>query len=221
MERYIPILKSCNLFRALPEETIKKVLLPHGQLREFKKGSYLISPQECLSSFGIVLQGSIHTMHIFQDGNYSIMEVLDEAEVFGADLIFTKSRISPYHAVAAEPSKLLFFPCSMLLSSGFIEESVRQQILQKLLLLISNCNMQKEYRLAILSQKGLRERIMTYLKMQASKRRTDSFTIPFSREEMASFLCVNRSALSHELAKMQEEGLLSFRKNRFTLPEGR
>jgi len=73
------------------------------------------------------------------------------------------------------------------------------------------------YRFAILSRKGLRERIETYLTMQASRRQTQTFTIPFSREELAAFLCVNRSTLSHELSKMQQEGLISFRKNEFTL----
>lgn len=82
---------------------------------------------------------------------------------------------------------------------------------------IANENMKKEYRLAILSQNGLRDRITTYLTMQARRRGENSFTIPFSREEMASFLCVNRSALSHELGLMRSEGIIEFRKNRFTL----
>ena len=53
--------------------------------------------------------------------------------------------------------------------------------------------------------------------MQARRRNQNSFSIPFSREEMAAFLCVNRSALSHELSLMRKEGLISFRKNEFTL----
>ena len=82
---------------------------------------------------------------------------------------------------------------------------------------ISNGNIKKEYRLAILSQKGLRERILTYLTMQASRRQTTAFAIPFSREELAAYLCVNRSALSRELSLMQEEGLITFQKNHFRL----
>ena len=217
MDAFLSLLEKCTLFSDLREETIKKELLPHGQLRRIPKGSYLLLPQERLDRFGVLLSGRIHTMHIFMDGSYSIMDSLDKGEVFGADLICTRSRISPYHAVAAENSRLLTFPCSLLLAPGALAENTRQQILSRLLTLISNFNMQKEYRLAILSRKGLRERIMTYLSMQASKRHTNSFTIPFSREEMASFLCVNRSALSHELSLMKKEGLISFRKNKFTL----
>ena len=53
--------------------------------------------------------------------------------------------------------------------------------------------------------------------MQASRLQRTDFSIPYSREELAAFLCVNRSALSHELSRMQQEGLSTFRKNRFCL----
>ena len=90
-------------------------------------------------------------------------------------------------------------------------------VLNRLLTLISHENMRKEYRLAILSQKGLRERILTYLSMQSARLGKTTFSSPFSREELAAFLCVNRSALSHELSLMEREGLIQFRKNVFTL----
>ena len=89
--------------------------------------------------------------------------------------------------------------------------------MHRLLNLVSQENMKKEHRLAILYQKGLRDRIMEYLTMQAEKQGSGCITIPFSREELASFLCVNRTALSHELSKMRAEGIIEFRKNRFTL----
>ena len=59
--------------------------------------------------------------------------------------------------------------------------------------------------------------ITTFLTMQASRLQDTTFRISFSREELASYLCVNRSALSHELSVMQQEGLITFRKNVFTL----
>ena len=211
----LQLMKKCSLFSHLSEACLRHELLPHGQKRSIPKGNYLLLPQEQLDYFALLLEGKIHTLHIFTDGSCSIMDTLTKGEVFGADLICTKSRISPYHAVAAEDCTLLYFPSSLLLNPGNLPDSTRRQILDRLLTLISNFNMQKEYRLAILSQKGLRDRIMTYLTMQASKRQTESFTIPFSREEMASFLCVNRSALSHELSLMKQDGLIDFRKNQF------
>ena len=83
--------------------------------------------------------------------------------------------------------------------------------------LVSHDNMRRYYRIAILSQKGLRSRILTYLTMQAERLCCSSFAIPFNREELADYLCVNRSALSHELKRMEREGILRTRKNLFVL----
>ena len=69
----------------------------------------------------------------------------------------------------------------------------------------------------ILSQRTIREKILTYLSTQAGKAGNLHFTIPFNREEMADFICVDRSALSRELANMQDEGLINYHRNQFQL----
>lgn len=211
------LLSRTELFRDFPAAVLREDILPHGQLQEVKKDQNIIEPQQQVDSFSILISGKVHIMHLFPDGAYSLMTALNPPETLGFDLICTRSRRSPYHAVAMSPSQLLTFPAELLLKSGMLREEFRLQALGNLLTMISHHNMKKEYRLAILSQKGLRARIMTYLSMQADKRRTNTFRIPFTREEMASFLCVNRSALSHELSLMEQEGLLSFRGNQFTL----
>ena len=210
-------LTKTTLFAGFPEEIILHELLPHGQLQQYAKDQVLIEPQQKVSRFGVILSGKIQIFHLFSEGNYSLMSVLTAGEILGADLICTRSQLSPYHAMAAEAACVLYFPAALLTQAGFLQEQSRLDALNRLLMLISQENMKKTYRLAILSQKGLRERIMTYLTMQAARRQTSTFSIPFSREELASFLCVNRSALSHELSLMQQEGILSFHKNVFTL----
>lgn len=210
-------LQKTEIFRAFPAEVIERDILPNGKITELPKGQFLFEPQQQVDHISIILSGKIHIMHIFPDGSTSLTAAVTERESVGIDLICTRSRMSPYHAVAAVPTKILSIPAELILQPGMMEEGCRLEAMSRLLTMISHYNMKKEYRLAILSQKGLRERIMTYLSMQAGKRGTDTFRIPFTREEMASFLCVNRSALSHELSLMEQEGLISFRKNVFTL----
>lgn len=214
------ILRESPLFAEISEDSISRSILPRGQVRGFRRGQYLITPRQRVDRISVVLGGRLHILHLFPDGDYSLMSVLEPPEILGADLVATKSRLAPYSVMAATEGSLFSFPGDVLLRPGVLPEPERLAGLMGLLSLVARENMKKEYRLAILSRRGLRERVMTYLTMQAAKQKSDTVTIPFSREELASFLAVNRSALSHELGKLRKEGLISFRKNCFTLHQG-
>ena len=217
MRQYLSLLSGCPLFRQLSPDFIESSILPQARVQEYPKGAFLIHPQQQLNYFGIVAQGAIHTIHLSADGDNRIMDSLEPGQLYGADLMCTRSRLAPYHAMAAQPCTVLQFPIGMVLEPGTLPEPERQTIIAELLTIIAHENMRKDYRLAILSHKGLRERLMTYLTMQAAKRGTATFSIPFDRESLASFLCVNRSALSHEIAAMRKEGIIDCKKNTFTL----
>lgn len=69
------------------------------------------------------------------------------------------------------------------------------------------------------ASKSLRERLLSYFSEQALEHGSSHFSIPFNRQQLADYLAVNRSAMSKELSKMQEDGLIAYRKNEFTLKE--
>lgn len=217
MTQLTALLKQSHLFKGIPDEILNRDILPLGRMQEYRKEQFLIVPRQQVNRIGFVVSGKIHILHIFETGQHSLMSVISPGRFIGADLVCTHSQLSPYHAMAATNAQVFYLPASLLLAPGKLSEPLRMDCLRRMLELIANENMKKEYRLAILSQNGLRERITAYLSMQARKRSTTTFSIPFSRDEMASFLCVNRSALSHELSRMQQEGLISFRKNEFSL----
>lgn len=217
MDHYVQILKKSPIFSGFSEEIIKEEILLRSRAEDIPKGNYLIRAQEKCDSFGIILQGRVNISHIYESGGYGTMAILESADTFGVDLICTKNRISPYYASATQRTQMLSFPAAMVFEQGTLREELRLEILQKMLAFVADENMRKEYRLAILFQKGLRDRIMTFLTMQANKRHTNTFTVPFTREEMASYLCVNRTCLSNELGRMEKEGILRFSKNSFTL----
>ncbi|MDE6590771.1 MAG: Crp/Fnr family transcriptional regulator [Oscillospiraceae bacterium] len=221
MKEPADILLRSPLMSGLPEEFIRRTLLPLGKPRQFPKNGAVISAQEQIDWFGIVLEGRVQIVQMFSTGMSSLMENLLPSYALGIDLIFTKTRTSPYYAMAAEPSQVMAFPRELLTRPGLLPEEARLALWQQLLTMISQANIRKHNRIAILSQRGLRDRVLTYLILQSNRRGGSSFQIPFSREELADYLCVNRSALSHELSLMEREGLIRFRKNQFTiLPKG-
>lgn len=216
MDGYIEALGTCRLFQGISEESVRQYLQPRGILREFARGEELIAPHRRVDWFAVVLEGQVHILQLFSDGASSLTDILRPSYVLGADLLCTGSRLSPYYAVAETACRVLIFP-GELLEGNSLPESVCAPLRRNMLELIARDNMRKHYRLAILSQHGLRSRVLVYLTMQAAKRGGNTFRIPFSRDEMADYLCVNRSSLSHELSKMERDGLIRFHRNEFTL----
>lgn len=217
MDASLTALSRCRLFQDLPREALEREILPRGKRRELERQAVLIAPGDRVDWFAVVLRGKVQISQIFSDGTSSLMDALGPGYALGTDLICTRSRRSPYYAVAADRLEVLQFPGALLLEPGALFGEAQTVLRRNLLTILSDDNLRKHYRLAILAQRGLRDRVLVYLTMQAERRGAATFRIPFSREELAAFLCVNRSALSHELSRMEAEGLIRFHKNEFTL----
>lgn len=216
MNDFISALHRCILFSSLDTSIINEIIFPAGKLIHCPQNTPLISSQDIVDWFAVVLQGRVQISQIHPNGNRNLMGIAKSNYVVGADLICTKTRRSPYDAIASEDTVLLGFSADWFMGQQ-LDPEIQKSIWRQLMVLISQENMRKHYRLAILSQKSLRSRILTYLTMQAERLGTTSFEIPFNREELADFLCVNRSVLSHELKQMEQEGILYTKKNYFSL----
>ena len=82
---------------------------------------------------------------------------------------------------------------------------------------ISEKNRKLVQKLGHMSKRTTREKLISYLSEEAKKQKSSKFTIPFNRQQLADFLSVDRSAMSNELCKMRDEGLIEFEKNNFKL----
>lgn len=98
-----------------------------------------------------------------------------------------------------------------------MQETDRISLYQRIVTFLANEDIRKYRKIEILSSRSVREKIEKYLKIQSLRYQSDAFDIDFNREQLASYLGLNRSVLSHELKKMEKEGLLTVRKNHFVL----
>ena len=90
-------------------------------------------------------------------------------------------------------------------------------VVQNLFYAISEKNRKLVQKLGHMSQRTTRDKLISYLSEQAKQNDSSKFEIPFNRQQLADFLSVDRSAMSNELGKMRDEGLLLFDRNRFEL----
>lgn len=91
------------------------------------------------------------------------------------------------------------------------------RIIRNLLGELAEKNLHLSEKLTHMGQRTTRAKLMSYLSAEAQRIGAYEFDIPFSRQQLADYLGVERSGLSRELSEMRREGLLCFHKNHFTL----
>lgn len=89
----------------------------------------------------------------------------------------------------------------------------------RLLKITAMKNLRLNEKIQVITPRTIRERVMAYLSSLAKKSGSHIVTTNFDRQQLADFLCVDRSALSTELGKMHREGLIDFKGREFILPE--
>ena len=95
--------------------------------------------------------------------------------------------------------------------------SYHSRIIRNLLGELAGKNLQFSEKLTHVGQRSTRSKIMSYLSAEAQRLGTYELAIPFSRQQLADYLGVERSGLSQELGKMKKDGLLDYRKSHFVL----
>ena len=183
---------------------------------EYSKGSLVFHTGERIQEFGILISGEIHIESIDLWGNRTILHQISAGGVFGETYAFSDVPMM-VDVTAIRESKVLFVNLSVLLTPDQREKSWYRKLLESLLTLSTSKNLLWSSRVLCITAKGIRSRVMTYLSAEAVKQGKTEFTIPFDRQQMADYLNVERSALSKELGRMQKEGILTYRKNKFHL----
>lgn len=218
LREYMDVLRECYLFRKMEEE-VREAAVGElgGKVIGFDKGNIICHEGGRLEKLGIVLEGEVRVVRIDLDGNERLFQKLSPSYMLGADVVYTPTKEVPYSVYCSQDTKIWMFPWTEKVREGEGQEVWREEIRRRLTEFIANENVRKFYRIDILSSKNVRTRVLKYLKIQCRKKNSNTVEIPYSREEFANYLCVNRSVLSDELSKMEKEGLLTFKKNRFTL----
>ena len=218
MKEYIEILKRTKLFSGVGEEDISSLLSCLGaRLRSYKKGEYILREGEHISDIFILVEGKLHIQRDDYWGNRSILSVISVGEMFGEGYAAPESGALLNDVVAVEDSVVIFFDVRRILTTCSSACRFHNMIVQNMFFAISDKNRKLVQKLGHMSGRTTRAKLISYLSEEAKRQGSSAFTVPFNRQQLADYLCVDRSAMSNELCKMRDEGLLKFDKNEFTL----
>ena len=218
MKKYIPILKRTKLFAGVTDEEIGVMLsCLDARLHTYKKGEYVLRQGEHLNCITVLVDGELHIQRDDYWGNRAIINRIAVGEMFGEAYIAPESGALLNGVVAVEDSAVIFFDVRRIITVCSSACRFHSMVVQNLFFAISEKNRTLVQKLGHISKRTTREKLISYLSEEAKRQNQSSFTIPFNRQQLADFLSVDRSAMSNELCKMRNEGLIEFEKNQFRL----
>ena len=218
MKKYLKILKKSPLFFDISEEDLLRMLVCLGARIEFFDKKYTIFSEGSSASYvGVVLSGSVQMVQMDYYGNRSILGEFSASEVFAEEFACAETRSLPNSFIANEPGEIMLIDCSHILHTCHNNCGFHQKLIFNMMKELALKTILFHQRLEVTSKRSTREKLLAYLNMEAQKHGSDSFDIPFDRQELADFLMVDRSGLSAEIGKLKKEGVLDTEKNHFSL----
>lgn len=206
------------LFDGISEENLASLKTCLNAVKKtYLKGEIIYNYGDTLTSVGYILSGKVQIIKDDYENNKIIISEQKENETFAESLVCSGLKESNIIVVASVDTEVLFIDFKRILSVCNNSCQFHKQLIENVIRIIAKKNVFLNTRIELLTKQSLREKIKMYLGYQKQNSNKDIFEIPFSREEMASFLGVNRSALSRELSKMKEENIIDFHKNSFKL----
>lgn len=218
MEKFLPLLKTCPLFAGIEKNDLQKLLHCLAAIESrVGKNSFIFTADERVISVGIVLSGAVHVLQEDFWGNRVILTRIEPGGLFGEAFAFAEVEKLPVSVVAAEESVVLLMDCKHIAAPCGSACAFHAQLIKNMMRILAGKNILLTQKIRHITRRTTREKLLSYLSGQALQAGGSAFDIPFSRQELADYLSVDRSALSAELSKMRNENILRCRRSHFEL----
>lgn len=206
------------LFSDLTQEELS-LALRFFDAREvaYPKGTVIKSALDPITRFALVLSGSVQVSMDEMSGRLMMLNCVREGQTFGEALCYL-GQDAPLTFLALTDVSLLWLSCDRLhRPPEDFPAALQEKLLSRFTAMLARRTLHMNDRIQILSRTGIREKLHAFFAECARDAHSRTFTVPLDRTGMAAYLAVDRSALSRELSRMQKEGEITFRKNKFTL----
>ena len=218
MDRYLDILLASGLFAGVETQQLGAMLnCLSPRIADYKKDCFLLSAGECTDSFALVLQGNVHIIQEDFWGNRNILSAIPPGGAFGESFAATPDVPMNVSALAASDCRVMFLNLRRVLTTCPTACDHHRRIIENLLAKLAEKNRILNEKLSHMSKRSTRQKLLSYLSAEAVRRGSSIFEIPFNRQQLADYLSVDRSALSAELSKLRQEGLLDFHRSTFKI----
>lgn len=212
------LVKSCPLFRGIDPEDLGAMLkCMSAREIEPERGEFIMTTPGSAPLMGVVLAGEVEMISEDYFGKKSLLTVLPVGSVFGESYSCVKARNRTIAYQASGKCRVLLLDYDRILHACKLVCRFHHRMIENMVELIAEKNLELIEKLEVTSRTSIREKLLTYLTRQAERTGSATFQVPMGRTELAEYLCTDRSAMTRELSRMREEGLVAFDKRTFTL----
>ena len=218
IEDYNLLIKRSPLFAGINARELEALLACLGVRRHsYDKGNFVYQAGQQVTDMGLLLSGQLDVLQDDVWGNRRILERISVGEMFGTAFSCAEMERIPVSIRATKPSEALFFDYRKVITTCSSACRFHTQLISNMLHILAHKNIAMMEKIENVTRRSTRDKVLSFLSQQAQDRRAQSFDIPFNRQEFAEYLAVDRSALSAELGRLRDEGVLRFDKNHFEL----
>lgn len=201
-----------DLFENIDTNAVMELLKCIGiKTKVYKDNSPIVKINDKIDFLGVLLEGNA----VIKKENGTIVETLKVNDIFGHNIVCCGLKKSPVNICANGKCEVLFLPFEKVVTPCTKLCPYHLKLIKNVMKMISERNSLLTDKIDIIGQRTIRDKVLSLL--NTYKTESKEFTIPYSREQMAKFLCTDRSALSRELCKMRDEGLIKFNRNTFEI----
>lgn len=218
MEKYFDFLLRLPLFDGVEAQQLPNLLqCLQASVVFYAKGDSVFLQGDAVSTIALVLAGSVLVTKDDVFGNHSIIGNLEAGSILAETFVCAGVKEMPVGVAAFSPCSLLFLDYRRIVVTCPSACGQHSRLIENMLYIMAQKNLALNDKIEHLSRRTTREKLRSYLLSEAKKQNSMQFTISFNRQDLADYLCVDRSAMSWELGKMRASGLLSFHRSTFTL----
>ncbi len=218
MKEFLQVIRSSQLFSGISEDEILTMLsCLKAEKKDFPKDAFVLRSGDSVESIGLVLSGSVLVIQDDIWGNLNILHKAIQGQSFAAAFACAPGSVLNVSVMAETPVSIMFLNVKRILDMCPSACTHHSRIIRNLLGELADKNLRLNAKLSHLGQRSTRAKLMSYFSAEAQRLGKCEFDIPFSRQQLADYLGVERSGLSLELGKLRNEGLLDFHKNHFIL----
>ena len=205
-------------FKNISKEKIFSIIETSScYIKSFDAKTNIYQAGDKIYSLGIILDGTVDIIHTSVNGNETIINRLTKGNTFGNCFSCASSNSNLNDIRSITFSTVLFIDIYKILKDTKFSYDLRINLFENIMSSLAQTNITLNDKIQILSQKTLRDKLITYFELLSMKKGSNSITIPFNREQLACYLCSERSSVCRELGKLQDDNIININKNNVTL----